>query len=93
MNWEALDIHEMNPFLCDIKCEMKGITKGLTILIFKLINSKINVDTCIGVRRWLRLGDCRIIEVYEASLLYFIGQTKLACIMVRSDVSYLQTIN
>ena len=93
MNWEDLDIHEMYPFLCDIKAEKKGITKGLTILIFKLINWKINVDACIGARRWLRLGYCRIIEVYEASLLYFIGQTKLACIMVRSDVCYLQTNN
>ena len=83
----------MNTFLCDIKAEMKGITKGLTILIFKLINSKLNVDTCIGVRSRLRLRDCRIIGVYEASLLYFIGQTKLPCIMVRSDVSYLQTNN
>ena len=33
MNWEDLDIHEMNPFLCDIKAEKEGITKGLTTLI------------------------------------------------------------
>ena len=36
MNWEDLDVHEMNTFLCDIKAEKKGIIKGLTILILNL---------------------------------------------------------